>query len=119
MADPLIFDGTPIEVDGTETILQAARRIGVEIPTMCYIDGAPPMTSCMVCLVKVNGGQRLLPACATVPEPEPVADESPRMTPGDVSNAGEHDPSSTNRVEPEDSPEHLGSAGSDEPGEPS
>jgi len=43
----------------------AARKLGIDIPTLCFLEGRAPQTSCMVCLVKVDGGERLLPACAT------------------------------------------------------
>ncbi|MFP4104536.1 MAG: 2Fe-2S iron-sulfur cluster-binding protein [Phycisphaerae bacterium] len=50
--------------DGT-TILQAARRQGIDIPTMCYRKGLEPQTSCFVCVVKVAGRDNLAPSCAT------------------------------------------------------
>lgn len=45
------------------TILDAARKLGVDIPTLCFLEGQAPSTSCMVCVVKVKG--RLVPSCAT------------------------------------------------------
>src|SRR3972149_4789103 len=39
--------------------------MGVDIPTMCYLDGRRAEASCMVCIVKVNGSPRMVPACAT------------------------------------------------------
>jgi ferredoxin len=61
------IDGREIEVAAGETILQAARRIGLEIPTLCHLEKCGPLTSCLVCLVKVvaNGQGRLVPSCAT------------------------------------------------------
>ncbi len=47
-------------------MLEAAQEAGVVIPTLCHLRGHPALTSCMVCVVRVNGGPRLLPACATV-----------------------------------------------------
>ena len=51
--------------EGT-TILDAAKTIGIEIPTMCFLKGCKPSTSCMVCIVRVNDSPGLVPACATV-----------------------------------------------------
>jgi ferredoxin len=61
------IDGKPVEVAPGETILQAARRIGLDIPTLCHLEKCGPLTSCLVCLVKVvaNGQGRLVPSCAT------------------------------------------------------
>ncbi len=47
------------------TVLEAAREAGVEIPTLCFREGLPAQTSCMVCVVRVDGGERLRPSCAT------------------------------------------------------
>jgi ferredoxin len=61
----LTIDGQQVEAPEGATILEAARLIGVEIPTLCYHEGLPAQTSCMVCVVRVDGAQRLRPACAT------------------------------------------------------
>lgn len=61
------IDGKQIEVEKGTTILEAAKRIGIAIPTLCSseaADGCAPSTSCLVCLVKVSG--RMLPSCATL-----------------------------------------------------
>jgi hypothetical protein len=59
------LDGKPLEVADGITILQAAREAGVEIPALCARDGCLPQTSCLVCVVRVNGAARLVPACVT------------------------------------------------------
>jgi ferredoxin len=61
----LRIDNREVEVPPGATILDAAARLGIEIPTLCFYPGCEPMTSCLVCLVKINGGPRLVPACAT------------------------------------------------------
>jgi len=60
----LKLDGDEIEFEDGETVLQAARRAGHEIPTMCYQEGVAPQTSCLMCLVKVNGNPNLVPSCS-------------------------------------------------------
>lgn len=42
----LTIDGIPVEVEKGTTILQAARQIGVEIPTLCYLEDVLPDGSC-------------------------------------------------------------------------
>jgi len=61
----LSIDGRPVEVEAGATILDAAEKLGIEIPTMCYLRGHEATTSCMVCVVKVLGAKGLLPACGT------------------------------------------------------
>jgi NADPH-dependent glutamate synthase beta subunit-like oxidoreductase len=62
------IDNREIEVDSGGTILDAAAKLGVEIPTICFLKGQKPLTSCMVCVVKASGFDRLVPACATIVE---------------------------------------------------
>ena len=59
----VILDGKPVLAEFGETILDAARRAGIDIPTLCHLPGLkPPNTSCLVCLVKWNG--KFVPSCA-------------------------------------------------------
>ncbi len=62
----LTIDRRAIEVPAGTTILEAARQLGITIPTLCYRPECRPETSCMVCVVKIEGQERLVPACATV-----------------------------------------------------
>ncbi|MHB9108472.1 MAG: FAD-dependent oxidoreductase [Armatimonadota bacterium] len=62
----MTIDNQVVEVAEGSTILEAARQLGIEIPTLCHLEGLPPQTSCFVCVVKVNGNGRLLPSCATL-----------------------------------------------------
>lgn len=64
----LTIDNRKVEVDNGATILDAANKLGIEIPTMCYLKGCKPSTSCMVCIVKVEGLANFVPACATIAE---------------------------------------------------
>ena len=64
----LTIDNHKVEVKNGATILDAARKLGIDIPTMCFLKGYKASTSCMLCVVKVNGSDRLLPACGTVVE---------------------------------------------------
>lgn len=62
----LTIDGQSIAVPEGTTVLSAARKLGIDIPALCDREGHPPLTSCMVCLVKVDGRDRLVPSCATL-----------------------------------------------------
>ena len=64
----LSIDGHNVEVESGATILDAARRLGIGIPTMCHMDGCSPSTWCMVCVVKVKGIGKLVPACGSIAE---------------------------------------------------
>jgi ferredoxin len=63
----ITIDGQRVEVSPGQTVLQAARQIGLDIPTLCHLEKCGPLTSCQVCLVMVvaNGQGRLSPSCAT------------------------------------------------------
>ena len=60
----LFIDNQPVDVPDGATILDAARKLGVPIPTLCFLEGRTALTSCMVCVVKVEGASKLVPSCA-------------------------------------------------------
>ena len=55
-----------VEVEQGTTILDAAAKVGVRIPTMCFLKGYAPSTSCMVCVVEIKGKASLVPACGAI-----------------------------------------------------
>jgi NADH-quinone oxidoreductase subunit G len=59
----LTIDQHEIEARPGETVLQAARRHGIDIPHFCYHDKLSIAGSCRICLVKVNNLPKLQPAC--------------------------------------------------------
>ncbi len=61
----LLVDGRSVRVSDGATLLDAARSLGIAIPTLCFREGLPHHTSCMVCLVEDERSGRLEPACAT------------------------------------------------------
>jgi len=71
----LFIDNRQVEVPEGGTILDAARKLGIDIPTLCFRRGRRPSTSCMVCVVKVAGRDRLVPSC-TAPAVEGMRVES-------------------------------------------
>ena len=61
----LTIDNRKIQVPAGTTILDAAAQLGIYIPTLCFAKGCTPSTSCMVCVVRVQGLKALVPACGT------------------------------------------------------
>ncbi|HET6779305.1 MAG TPA: 2Fe-2S iron-sulfur cluster-binding protein, partial [Gemmatimonadales bacterium] len=61
----LSINGKSISFEPGVTILEAARTAGVEIPTLCWYPKLPIVGNCRICLVSVQGQNKLLPACAT------------------------------------------------------
>lgn len=59
----ITIDGRSVEVHPGESVLAAARKLAIDIPTLCYLEKCGPLNSCQVCLVKLNG--RLVPSCGT------------------------------------------------------
>jgi iron-only hydrogenase group A len=47
------------------TILQAAKSVGIKIPTLCFMEKREPLGACRVCVVEVEGAKSLVAACAT------------------------------------------------------
>jgi ferredoxin len=62
----LSIDNRKVEVENGATILDAAKKLGIVIPTMCFLKDYEPATSCMVCIVEVEGLANFVPACATI-----------------------------------------------------
>ena len=58
------IDGIDIEVSEGVTILEAAKKINVNIPTLCYHEDLPVKSVCRVCAVEVDGKKLLQPACS-------------------------------------------------------
>ena len=61
----LWIDNTQVQVSEGESILTAARQVGIDIPTLCHEPGHSPHNSCMCCLVRVEGSSQVVPSCAT------------------------------------------------------
>lgn len=65
MKHTITIDNQPVELEEGQTILDGARKLGIDIPTLCYLERCGPMTSCLVCVVKlrVNGRTSVVPSC--------------------------------------------------------
>ena len=65
----LMIDGEAIAVEEGTTILEAARRLNVHIPTLCHHEDQAVKAVCRICVVEVEG-QRLLPTACSMPVSE-------------------------------------------------
>lgn len=61
----LTIDNKEVEIEKGKTILDAAKSIGIEIPTLCYSPDLKPYGACRLCLVEItkNGKQSLVASC--------------------------------------------------------
>lgn len=60
----LTIDGQNVAVPEGSTILEAARSIGIDTPTLCFLESLTPVNVCRVCVVELQGSRTLVPACS-------------------------------------------------------
>src|SRR6266850_8333685 len=65
----IIIDGRPMQVPEAWTILEACRSIGMDTPTLCYLENLTPVNVCRICVVEIKGARTLAPACSRKVEP--------------------------------------------------
>jgi bidirectional [NiFe] hydrogenase diaphorase subunit len=61
----LTIDGVQVSGAEGETILQIARENGIDIPTLCNLEGLSSTGACRLCMIEMKGSNRLFPACVT------------------------------------------------------
>jgi NADPH-dependent glutamate synthase beta subunit-like oxidoreductase len=61
----LTIDNRRVTVPEGATVLDAARALGIDVPALCFREGCTPSTSCLACVVRIDGGVQLVPSCAT------------------------------------------------------
>jgi bidirectional [NiFe] hydrogenase diaphorase subunit len=75
------IDGEFVAAGPGQSVLQVARAGGKYIPALCYMEGLTAVGSCRLCMVEVQGVQRLLPACTTpVQDGMAVTTTSPQIS---------------------------------------
>ena len=76
----LTIDNAGVEVPWGTTILNAARTVGIRIPSLCYLEGVHVVGGCRVCLVEVEGARTLAASCSMpVAEDMKVHTNTPRV----------------------------------------
>ncbi|KAB2881194.1 molybdopterin-dependent oxidoreductase [bacterium] len=59
------IDDQEVEIAKGEVVINAAKRVGIDIPFYCYHPGMKIVASCRMCLVDMVGMPKLMPACST------------------------------------------------------
>jgi bidirectional [NiFe] hydrogenase diaphorase subunit len=76
----LKIDEKDVAVEAGATIMAAAQEAGVAIPKLCHLEGLTPVGACRLCLVEIEGTNKLLPACVTeVAEGMVVQTQTPKL----------------------------------------
>jgi len=61
----LTIDNVTVEVPQGATVLEAARKAGIKIPTLCYLEDVQAIGACRVCMVEIEGARTLMASCVT------------------------------------------------------
>ncbi len=76
----LTINGITVKAESGMTILDAAKSVGINIPTLCHMKNLTPTGACRMCVVEVDGYRNLIPSCAyPVDEGMKVETNSPRV----------------------------------------
>ena len=62
----LTIDGKKISVEENTTIMEAAASNGIPIPKLCYLKGINEIAACRVCVVELEGKEKLITSCNNV-----------------------------------------------------
>ena len=60
----LTIDGQTVSVQEGSSLLEAAHSLGIETPTLCYLENLTPVNVCRICVVEMEGSRALVPACS-------------------------------------------------------
>ncbi|HEY1190078.1 MAG TPA: 2Fe-2S iron-sulfur cluster-binding protein [Gemmata sp.] len=76
----ITIDGQKLSVSPARTILEACRSVGIDTPTLCYLENLTPVNVCRVCVVELVGARTLVPACSRKVEAGmDIRTDSPRV----------------------------------------
>jgi predicted molibdopterin-dependent oxidoreductase YjgC len=76
----LVIDGRSASVPASWTILEACRSLGIDTPTLCYLENLTPVNVCRICVVELAGARTLVPACSRrVEAGMEIRTDSPRV----------------------------------------
>ena len=62
----LTIDGREITVKENTTIMEAASQNGIPIPKLCYLKGINEIAACRVCVVELEGKEKLITSCNNI-----------------------------------------------------
>ncbi|MBL7123847.1 MAG: (2Fe-2S)-binding protein [Actinobacteria bacterium] len=78
----IVIDGKKVQIDKGNTLMQAAKKLGIHIPALCYHEKIKPHGACRLCIVEVErkGKSKIVASCAFPVEEGLIArTESPRV----------------------------------------
>ena len=76
----LTIDGILVEVAEGTTVMKAASSVGIEIPHLCFLEGINEISACKVCVVEMQGKEKLITACnSPVEEGMVIYTNSPKV----------------------------------------
>jgi formate dehydrogenase major subunit len=76
----ITINGQKVPAQTGQTVLEAARAAGIDIPTLCHHPAVKPIGACRLCLVEIAGQRTLQPACTfPVADKMDVKTESPKV----------------------------------------
>ena len=61
----LNIDGIDVEIEKGSTVLQAARKANIDIPTLCFLKEINEAGDCRMCIVEIEGRRGFVPSCIT------------------------------------------------------
>ena len=73
----LTIDGVSVEVPAGTTVLEAAKKAGINIPTLCYLKDINQIGACRVCMVEIEGRDHLVASCNAACGPIPPSSGRP------------------------------------------
>jgi bidirectional [NiFe] hydrogenase diaphorase subunit len=77
----LTIDDRAVSAHEGQTLLEVAKENGIDVPTLCHLDGTSEVGACRLCLVELAGTPRLFPACVTrAAEGMAVRTATPKLT---------------------------------------
>jgi bidirectional [NiFe] hydrogenase diaphorase subunit len=78
----IVIDGEKVKIEKGSTLMQAAKKLGIHIPTLCYHEKIKPHGACRLCIVEIErkGRSKIVASCAfPVEEGLTVHTESPKV----------------------------------------
>jgi bidirectional [NiFe] hydrogenase diaphorase subunit len=78
----IVIDGEKVKIEKGSTLMQAAKKLGIHIPTLCYHEKIKPHGACRLCIVEIErkGRSKIVASCAfPVEEGLIVHTESPKV----------------------------------------
>ena len=74
------MNGRPVRARAGQTVMEAARSVGIDIPSLCHHPAVSPLGACRICLVEIERQRSLQPACTfPVMEGLRIETESPNV----------------------------------------